>query len=427
MTVPVLAAAIPVTRGCRIAVGEALRDFGIAPPGSDNGNAFLARFDGLSRPVLLSLRNAFRRRQRLVLTLTTLAVGGAIFLGALNLRKSVSAAVDLLFAPQKFDVIFRMGSAHDPDSLVAMVRALDGVTAVEAWGGARVTIDHGDDRVGNSFVITAPPAGTTLLAAPMAQGRWFASRDANELVVNSKLLADEPSLAVGRTVSLRLNGTLSKWTVVGIAETGPSPAAYAARQSIERVKGSPAATTAVVATNAKTPASRLELIRRLRETLTDQGLDVTTSSSMSQQRSVMEDHLLMVAGFLGDVSILMIVVGGLGLASTMSLSVLERTREIGVLRAIGAQHGAIIGMIQAEGLVIAVLSWLVAIPLSLPMSILLGRAFSRVMLQIPLSLVPEPGGVAKWLGVVVGVSLVACAWPAIRATRITTSAALSYE
>src|SRR5205085_5416116 len=108
-----------------------------------------------------------------------------------------------------------------------------------------------------------------------------------------------------------------------------------------------------------------ELVRRIRSELGDRGFDVATSQLLSQQRVVIEDHLLMVAGFLGNMSLLMIVVGGLGLASTMSLAVLERTREIGVLRAIGAQHGTILRMIQIEGLVIAVLSWAVAIPLSL--------------------------------------------------------------
>ena len=64
-------------------------------------------------------------------------------------------------------------------------------------------------------------------------------------------------------------------------------------------------------------------------------------------------HLLMVADFLGVMAWVMIAVGGLGLASTMSLAVLERTREIGVMRAIGARHGAIHLIIQVEGLVIA--------------------------------------------------------------------------
>ncbi|HEV8409601.1 MAG TPA: FtsX-like permease family protein, partial [Gemmatimonadaceae bacterium] len=139
------------------------------------------------------------------------------------------------------------------------------------------------------------------------------------------------------------------------------------------------------------------------------------------------DHLLMVAGFLLLMAQLTVVVGGLGLASTMSLSVLERTREIGVLRAIGASHSSILWMVQIEGLVISLLSWALAIPLSVPMSLLLGRAFGKVMFPVPPAYLPEASGVAIWFGVVLGVSLLACAWPARRATGITTAAALAYE
>ena len=77
----------------------------------------------------------------------------------------------------------------------------------------------------------------------------------------------------------------------------------------------------------------------------------------------------MVVEFLGVMGWVMIAVGGMGLGSTMSLAVLERTREIGVLRAIGARHRDIVTMLQVEGTVIALLGWLVSIPLSVPMSI----------------------------------------------------------
>ena len=148
---------------------------------------------------------------------------------------------------------------------------------------------------------------------------------------------------------------------------------------------------------------------------------------MSEQRAVIEDHLLMVAGFLGIMAKLIIIVGGLGLASTMSLGVLERTREIGVMRAIGAGHRSILGMVQIEGLVMALLSWLAAIPLSIPMSIILARAFGRIMLPVPVNLQPDISGIVRWLVVVVSVSAVACLWPAGRAIRIPTARALAYE
>jgi putative ABC transport system permease protein len=124
---------------------------------------------------------------------------------------------------------------------------------------------------------------------------------------------------------------------------------------------------------------------------------------------------------------LTIIIGGLGLASTMSLAVLERTREIGVLRAIGASPRAILTIVQGEGMVVALLSWAIAIPLSLPVSLLLGQSFGRIMFPVPADPLPELSAVAIWLGVTVLVSVAACAWPASRAIRIPTSAALAYE
>ena len=123
----------------------------------------------------------------------------------------------------------------------------------------------------------------------------------------------------------------------------------------------------------------------------------------------------------------MIVVGGLGLASSMSLAVLERRARIGVLRAIGVSTCFRHPDRADRGLVIAVLGWALALPLSVPMSAVLGVAFGRIMLPVPITLVPEPSAVVQWLGLVLLVAVVACAWPAFRATRVPTAAALAYE
>jgi putative ABC transport system permease protein len=426
MLLPVLAAAIPVRRGSRITVSEAMRDFGITGRGESSAGRLLMRSSGVSRPLLLSLRNAFRRRQRMVLTLTTLATGGAVYLGALNLRAAVIGSVDLLFSSQKYDMIFGLVRPHAADSIVAALAHVPGVARAEAWRGARAARSRPDGLLGTSFPITGVPAGSTMLVARMERGRWFAGH-ANELVVNRRLVDDDPQFDVGNTVTLIVSGKPAQWTVVGVADTGPSPAAYASREAVAATATDSGANIVVIAATDEARASALDLIRRVRGELADGGFTVSTGQLMSAQHEVVEDHLVMVAGFLGNMSLLMIVVGGLGLASTMSLAVLERTREIGVLRAIGARHGSILTMVQIEGLVIAVLSWALALPLSIPMSVALEVAFGRIMLETPIKLVPEIAGVGQWLGVVVIVSVVSCAWPALRATRISTASALAFE
>jgi putative ABC transport system permease protein len=423
---PVAAAAIPVRRGCRVSAAEALRDVGVTLSAGDSA-AFMRRLPWLSRPVLLSLRNAFRRRQRLILTLITLATGGAVFLAARNLRRSVIESVDLIFAPQQYDLSVRFSTPHAPDSIVTAIGSVPGVARSEAWHSVRGARVRNDGTLGDAFSVTGAPADTKLLQLTMLDGRGLRDSDSAALIVTRRLVADDSTFKVGTRVDLMVDGRLVKWTVVGVVAGGPSDAAYVTREALAATTGERGAGTAVIATAFGDDSSHVQVLRSVRSALVDQGLDPASGQLMSEQRRIIEDHLLTVVDFLGVMGQLMIVVGGLGLASTMSLAVLERTREIGVLRAIGAPHGAILAMVQIEGLVIALLSWVIALPLSVPLSAALGQAFGRIFLSVPLTLLPEATGTLWWLGVVVTVSVAACAWPALAAMRVTTAAALSYE
>ena len=425
---PVAAAAVPVVRGARIPVSMALRDFGIEGDGS-GGPRLLRRIGGVTRPLLLSIRNAFRRRQRMALTLITLAMGGAVYLGALNLRSSIRGSVGYTFGEiLRYDLSVGFSRSYPAHRIEAAVREVAGVAAVEAWSGTRAAAARPDGVLGNSFPLGALPFDSRVVAFPVDSGRWLTAADTNALVINRSLRAGDEQLALGAEVSLVIEGKPSRWTVVGIVASGPGATAFTTRAAMVRATGDSLMDRAMIKAERADPVAQAELSRRLRGALEGRGFEVGSSQLMSESRIVLEDHLLLVAGFLMIMSQAMIVVGGLGLASTMSLSVLERTREIGVLRAIGARHGAILTMVQAEGLVISLASWALAIPLSIPMSVILGRTFGRIMMPVRITtLVPEASGLLAWLGVVVVVSLVACAWPAYRATRVTTAAALAYE
>ena len=424
---PVAAAAIPVLRGTRIPVAQALRDFGIDAASAATSGRWLRHAGRVPRPVLLALRNTSHRRQRLVLTLSTLAMGGAVYVGALDLQAAIRGSVDLLFAANRFDIILRFARPAPSDSLEAAVAAVAGVAHSEAWGATRAAFRDADGRLGDTFPISAPPASTRLFVPRFHSGRWPAPAEGNALVVNRRLVADHPQLVFGDTLTLLIAGVPRLWRVAGIVDTGPSPAAYTCREVLVAAGGRATMDRVVVAAASSGPATQLELVQRLRAELGGRGFSVQSSQLMQPARRVMEDHLLMVAGFLRIMAQLMIVVGGLGLAATMSLSVLERRREIGVLRAIGARHRAILEMVLIEGLVVGIASWLLALPLSIPMSVILGWAFGRIMLPVPVLLVPQFAAAVQWLGVVTVVSVAASLWPAWRATRIPTRAALVYE
>jgi putative ABC transport system permease protein len=424
---PVVAAALPVRRGTRLSVAKALRDVGIAGDLSSAGVSAFANLRLLPRPTLLSLRNAFRKRQRMILTLLALASGGSVYLAARNLRASVIGSLDLLFDGQKYDFTIRLSEPQDPRRIEGVVNAVSGVVGAESWGSARAAVARADGTLGNAFPISSPPVASRLIAPRLVAGRWLVASDTNALVVNRTLLRTEAGLRLGERTSLAINGDLVSWRIVGVVDAGPAPTAFTWREVLARATRNPLTASVVVATDLEGPAAQVDLIQRVRRELDAQGWRTANSQLLAENRRVTEDHLVMVVDFLAAMGWVMVVVGGMGLASTMGLAVLERTREIGVMRAIGARHGSILAMVQVEGLVVALLAWLVALPASLPMSAVLGEAFGRVMLEVPITWVPDATGVLLWLALVVVVSILACAWPAYRAMRVAVARALAYE
>ena len=422
---PVAAAAIPVSRACRLPVVAALHDPGITADGWYVRHRIALPFVG--RPLQLSIANAFRRRQRVVLTLLALAIGGAVFLGADNLRESVRASVDRIFDSQRFDVAFRFGGDYPPASLEAVASKVDGVARVQAVASAQASIAHADDVAGDAFSVIGMPPDSPLFIPLLDQGRWLNSTDENALVVSRSLLKDEPSMRLDAPIELTLDGKATSWNIVGVVESGPQRLAYAPLAALNIVRGDERASQLVLQTVAHSSAMQLDTIARARSAFERAGMPVAGSMVMREVRRAFEDHLLMVVQFLSAMGWVMVVVGGMGLASTMSLAVLERTREIGVMRAIGARHSSIFALIEAEGLVIAALGWVVALPLSIPMSAVLSWAFGEVMFSVPIRPLPSLNGAASWLLLAAIVSLVACAMPARRATRISVAAALTYE
>jgi putative ABC transport system permease protein len=423
---PVVAAAVPVLRGVRVTVNAALRDVGIADRDSvaATGRRF-AYATGVSRALLLAFRNAFRRRQRALLTALTLAVGGAMYVGALTLRIAVGASVDRLFAPWRYDVMVRINRPIAAVSLEHALSRVPGVARAVAWGSARGGVANADGTIGTAFPIRAVPATTRMVSTRTAVGRWFRPGEDDAIVVNTRLVADDSSVALGRVVRLIVDGKRGSWRVVGVAEVSQQPLAFVSPKALARQTHSTLVNEAVVV--AATKADALALAQRMHPALGDLGMDVATTEIVDATRSAVEDHLVMVAGFLGVMSQLIIVIGGLGLGATMSIGVLERTREIGVLRAIGARQTSILGLIQVEGLAIALVSWVVSLPLSVPMSYTLARVFGGIMLPTTPVYWPGLSGLARWMAVVVVVSVTSCLWPAWRAMRVSVRQALAYE
>jgi putative ABC transport system permease protein len=430
LLVPLLAASLPILRASRLTVRQAIDQHGASVPSGVGWIARLSAGSWLSRTTQLAIRNAFRRRGRLALTVLLLGVGGGMFMTALNLSESWNRIIDRVYENRSYDLELRLpAGAKVEDSL----RAVEGVKIVEAWGYQPTALWRPErldvvrtypDGSHGSLAILGPPPETTLVHFPLLAGRWLSPEDTDAVVLNHMALAQASGTQVGDTVQLSAEGRPTSWRVVGIVEEVGSPGvAYVNRTAFEE-RVSRDLRLFRVSTTAKDPEERSAVIRRIESSLEKQSISVEAVIPLSVLRTAMGDHIIVLIRLLLAMAALMVVVGMLGLASTMGTNVLERSKEIGVLKTIGATPRQIVRLITTEAFLIAGLSFGASTLLSLPLSRWVGRTVGLLSFKVQLPLAVDPRGVAAWLLLVSLVAVIATLLPARRAARWTVWAAM---
>jgi putative ABC transport system permease protein len=430
LLIPLLAALWPVLSGTRITVREALSGYGLGKGryGRSRLDHLIARIRFLSRPLLLSLRNTFRRKGRLALTLSTLVLGGAMVIGVLSVRASLLKTLDDFFLTYNHDIEVSMRPAR----VVAIenaARQVPGVVGVESWGQASGPRVLADGSKTPAITMTGLPKQTRLFQPKIIAGRWLLPEDQNAVVIAADVLKTEPDLKLGDDLVLEVGGRETAWRIVGIAQVlFVDRQVYVDYDYLARLTNRVGRTGfLVVRTQQHDAAFQAQVAKDLRERFKQAGLQVGGTFTIGEIRDGAEFQFNIIVLMLLVMAVLLAFVGGLGLMGTMSINVLERTREIGVMRAIGASNGAILRIVLVEGVTIGVVSWLIGFTLALPFSMLLSRVVGQSFLGRPLSYTFSLSGGLLWLGIIVVLATLASFLPAWNASRVTVRDVLAYE
>jgi putative ABC transport system permease protein len=426
--VPLLAALVPVFSGTRITVLEAISGYGLGKGrfGRSRIDRLLERVRFLSRPMLLSLRNTFRRKGRLALTLITLTLAGAVFMAVLSVRESFNLTLKDIFAYYNADITV----STRPYRIEALNEALrvPGVVGVESWSSYSARRLRADDSEGNNINVTSLPAKTLAFNPVVIVGRWLLPEDENAVVINTELLKKEPDIKVGDDIVLKVEGRKPTLRVVGIADILlDQPTVYVNQRSFGRVVGEvDKASQMQLVTERHDGAFQAQVAKLVEAQFKRQGLERPTILTATDRNARSGMGLNIVVVFLLFMAALLAVVGGLGLMGTMSINVIERTREIGVMRAIGASDGTVLRIVIVEGVLVGVLSWLIGALIAFPVSKLLNDGVGLIF-QVTFSFTFSAIGVLLWLGIVVAVAALASFLPAWSASRLTVRDVLAYE
>jgi putative ABC transport system permease protein len=443
MRVPFVAALLPLLTGTRISVRDALSAYGVS---AGQGSSLLARIGGrlswISQTTWLGLRGLFRRRTRAALTLLTLAAAGTCFLVVQTAVTSVDETVGAVDTHLDSDMRAFFGDPTVFATIQSQMAALPGVARIERDGATYATTQWG------TISISGYEPDTQLYHPRLTSGRWLQAGDTNVILISDDV-ARRSGLRLGDTLTLRNTfgtSTQLNLTVIGtldqsISEIGWIGAAVISVNTLYELRG-------IAADKAATSTLQVEILSKDRSQAAVEALAAQVNAIVNPAGSSADGHGYFsgnrgtvdttheyVTRRQGDwyilyymlyaIALIVGVVGVLGLANALAASVLERRREIGMLRAMGARGRRVARVFWVEGLALGGIAWLAGALLGLPLAFAFVQALWQAVM--PVHFYVDAIAFAVMLAAILGIATLASVLPALRASRMRLAEILRYE
>jgi putative ABC transport system permease protein len=428
------AGAIPAYAATRIPVKRALESYGITPTyGVGRLDQLLRRVIALPPLAAMSVRNLARRKSRAVVTMLVIAVAVATSLAAQAVSESVNHAIDDLFRTYRADAWVWFGE-YVGDNMRAALTTVPGVERSEVWSlqNAWVSTNTTGGESGDTAArvrVWGLPSDTELYVPNLVSGRWYEVGAGDQAVISTDL---EQSLGirVGDTIRVDIGNEPRTLQIVGTAVDNSV------------FLGSEVAGKVFLSEDVVAKMSRREGwatffalgFDRHDERGVESRLDAITerfsryelgTDSAAREVAGAREQTRILTIALAAMSLLIGLIGALGVINTITLNVLERRREIGVLRSIGASDTNIIQAFLTEGLVYGLGGWLIGIGLGYALGLVLTRVMESVLFH--LDYIFTLGMVLVSLGFAVVLAGGASLVPALAAARMRVKEVLRYE
>lgn len=433
--VPLLAAFIPLWVGTRITVRDAFAGYGISSGQSRRRVRYSGERMGLlSQTTWLGLRGVFRRRGRAILTLLTLTLAGATFLTVQTTSASTNQMIADITANSHYDVQADVPPAPDgtqAQTLSSQIQALTNVKRVEtatAVEGDGLTTQWGKVDM-KGFQVN-----TQIYQPALLSGRWFTANDTDAVLINERF-AQTSGLQVGQTL-LVSNLTL---TVIGIV--------HQPQQDLQRVgelittndvvnqlgtsdTNLGIVTDLLVQARDNSAAALVTLVNQIDQFYPNGGTGRSIGGSgpvMTHQALVAQQQqgFYVFYALLYSVALIVGSVGILGLANALAASVLERKREIGMVRSMGGSSWRVAQIFWVEGMSLGGIALLLGVLVGIPMAYGFVQLMGKLFLQVDFLL--DASALMVMVVAVLLIATLASILPAFRASQLRIADMLRYE
>ena len=433
LLMPIGVALYPIISGTRISVYNAIYEYGLTSEDRHGPiDRLLVKVRRLSPPIMLSLRNTFRNKARLVFTLITLTMAGAMFISAFSTHISLTNQINELVRYAAFDGSLGLPMGTNRYTAEREARRIPGVTVAEAWAqGSGIVMKSGGVE-GDEVDLVGLPIDVKTIQPRLLAGRWLQDGDTRQVVVNDDFLEQEPDTTVGSDINLKVGNIERSYKVVGITSKHLSgPRVYMTYDMFGKLTGRQNQADVIrVRANPNTIGSYADQDRiamALEQHFKDAGLSTALSTTQHTTYEMFTSAFDIILIVLVIMAGLLAIVGALSLTGTMGMNILERTREIGVLRAVGASNQSVRQVVVVEGVVVGLIAWLIGAALAVPVGRILASAVLQAVLKATAIYQFSVPGMLIWLVLIVMIGIFSSLGPARNAVSLSVREVLDYE
>jgi putative ABC transport system permease protein len=376
LVAPPLAALPAIRRGSRIPVREGLEEVPSLRGGQVVLDRMLRRLSFLPRTAQIGVRSVTRRGRRSLTTVAQIALAVGTLLAVLALIDSVTTTTNAVWNQARWDIELNtvVGTQLDAQANL-IIRSTPGVARAQPTLTNLIKF-QGKDAFLNGY------RGRPLFETPISHGRWFSPNEAAtraRVAVIASNLARTTGTHAGDRVTLQTGAGPKSFRVVGVTSTqwNNGTAFYVPLQTMQALLGIDTVNSYLIETASADHGAIDRTTTRLEDRLTAAGYGIGTQVKYSGQRANVSQNKA-ISTAIGVLGLLIVAISMVGLVNAITMSVLERTREIGVLRCIGARAREIRRIFAAEGLAVSLAGWLFGIPVGYG----LARMFSWLMLEV---------------------------------------------
>ena len=367
---PALAALPSIRRGTRVDLREALESTGSAVGSQDAGDRLLRRVRFLPRTMQIGLRSVGRRKRRTLATALVVALAVGNLLAIMGLAAAATKATRAAWGEHIEELRIWTGGGRPFDERAAQViRSTPGVAR------AQPALVNDVELAGEDGFVWGVPR-EPLIRLDTTDGRWFTAAEEqarDRVAVMERNLAERTGTEVGDRVTLATAGGAAEFRIVGIADNRQEDGTvlFVPLTTLRSVLHEPTGvSTYWIKTTSPEHALVDRTFTRLEDRLNALGYQMGGEITYVEERNEVAANRT-ITTTITVFGLLIVAISMVALANAITMSILERTREIGVLRCIGARARDVRRIFATEGVTLALAGWLLGIPLGYALTRLL--------------------------------------------------------